>query len=53
MVSGNVTTTVFLEGILTLSNAYGKVKIFENIESSKLRGNVDDPFGLKRLSSLV
>ena len=51
MVSGNVTTMVFLKGLLTLSNAHEKVKIFEMIESRKLRGNVDDPFGLKRLFS--
>ena len=48
MVSGNGTTVVFLEGLLTLSNVHEKVKILEIIESRKLRGNVDDPFGLKR-----
>ena len=47
--SGNGTTVVFLEGLLTLSDAREKVKIFEIIESRNLRGNVDDPFGLKRL----
>ena len=48
MISGNDTTVVFLEGLLTLSNVYERVKIFEIIESRKLRGNIDDPFGLKR-----
>ena len=47
MLRGNVTTVVFLEGVLTLSNVREKVKIFEIIESRKLSGNVDDPFGLK------
>ena len=51
--SGNGTTVVFLEGLLTLINAHEKVKIFKIIESRKLRGNVDDPFGLKRLSSCL
>ena len=37
MVSGNGTTEVFLEGLLTLSNVYKKVKIFEIIESRNLR----------------
>ena len=27
---------------------YEKVKVFEIIESKKVRGNVKDPFGLKR-----
>ena len=49
MVSGNGTTVVFLEGLLTLSNVYEKVKIFEIIESRKARGNTDDLFGLKRI----
>ena len=48
MVIGKGTTVVFLEGLLTLSNVHEKVKILEIIESRKLRGNVDDPFGLKR-----
>ena len=48
MLSGNGTTVVFLESLLTLSNVYDKVKIFEIIESKKPRGNLDDPFGLKR-----
>ena len=51
MVSGNGTTAVFLKGLLTLSNAYEKVKIFEIIKSRKPRGNVDDLFVLKRLFS--
>ena len=53
MVSGNGTTVVFLEGLLTLNNVYEKVKTFEIIESRKLRGNVDDPFGLKRFFSCI
>ena len=46
---------VFLEGLLTLSNVYiyEEDKIFEIIESSKPRENVDDPFGLKRLFSCI
>ena len=44
MVNGNGTTVVFLEGLLRLSSVYEKVKIFEIIESRKLRGNVDEPF---------
>ena len=40
----NGTTVVFLEGLLTLNNVYEKVKIFEIIESKKLKGNVDEPF---------
>ena len=35
MVSGNGITVVFLEGLLTLSNVYEKVKILEIIESRK------------------
>ena len=53
MVSGNGTTVVFLEGLLTLSNVYEKVKIFEIIKSRKPRGNKDDPFGLKRFFSCI
>ena len=53
MVSGNGTTVVFLEGLLTLSNVYEKVKIFEIIESRKPRGNTDDLFGLKRFFSCI
>ena len=53
MVSGNGTTVVFLEGLLTLNNVYQKVKTFEIIESRKLRGNVHDPFGLKRFFSCI
>ena len=34
-VSGNGTTVVFLEGLLTLSNLYEKVKIFQIIENLK------------------
>ena len=44
MVSGNGTTIVFLEGVLTLSNVYEKVKIFEIIESRKPKGNTDHSF---------
>ena len=47
MVSGNGATVVFLEGLLTLSNVFEKVKIFEIIKLQRLRGNVDDAFGLK------
>ena len=53
MITGNGTTLVFLEGLLTLSNVYERVKIFEIIESRKLRGNVDDQFGLKRFFSFM
>ena len=53
MVSGNGTAVVFLERLLTLSNIHEKVKIPEIIESRKLRGNVDDPFGLKRFFSYI
>ena len=38
---------VFLEDLLTLSNVYEKVKIFEIIESRKLKGNMDALFGIK------
>ena len=47
MVRENSTTEVLLEGLLTLSNIYEKVKIFEIIESRKPRGNTVDPFGLR------
>ena len=53
MVNGNGTTVAFLEGLLTLSNVYEKVKIFEIIESRKPRGNTDDLFGLKRFFSCI
>ena len=36
MVSGNGTTVVFQDGLLTLSNVYEKVKIFDIIESRNL-----------------
>ena len=50
MVSANGTTVVSLEGllILALNNVYEKVKIFGIIESTKPRGNADDPLDLKR-----
>ena len=51
MVSGNGTTVVFLEGLLTLSNVHEKVKILEIIESRKLSGNIDYLLGLKRFFS--
>ena len=51
MVSGNGTTAVLLKVLLTLSNVYEKVKIFEIIKSRKPGGNVDELFGLKRLFS--
>ena len=44
---------VFLEGLLTLSNVYEKVKIFEIINTRKPRGNRDNPFGLKRFFSCI
>ena len=54
MVSGNGTTAVFLEGLLTLSNVFEKFyKVFEIIDSRKPRGNTDDPFGLKRFFSCI
>ena len=37
VVSGSGTTVVFLVGLLTLSNVYEKVKIFEIMESRKCR----------------
>ena len=46
--SGNGTTVVFLEDLLTLSNVCEKVKIFEIIESRKPSGSTDNPFGLKK-----
>ena len=53
VVSGNSTTVVFLEGPVTLSNVYEKVKIFEIIESRKPRGIVENPFGLERFSLVI
>ena len=53
MVIGNHTTVFFPEGLLTLSNVHDKVKIFEIIESRKLRGNADDPFSLNRLFTCI
>ena len=53
MVSGNGITVAFLEGLLTLSNIYEKVNIFEIIELRKPRGNTDKPFGLKRFFSCI
>ena len=44
---------VFLEGLLTLSNVYEKIKIFEIIVPKKLRGKEDAPFGLKRFCSYM
>ena len=52
-INGNGTTVVFLEGLLTLSNVYEKVKIFEIIVSRKLRGNVGGPFGIKSFFSCL
>ena len=37
VVSGSDTSVVFLVGLLTLSNVYEKVKIFEIMESRKCR----------------
>ena len=45
--------SIFLEGLLTLSNVYQKIKIFEIIESRNLRGNTDHPFGLKKFFSCI
>ena len=53
MVIGNRTTVFFPEGLLKLSNVHDKVKIFEIIESRKLRGNADDLFGLNRLFTCI
>ena len=53
MVIGNRTIVFFPEGLLKLSNVYDKVKIFEIIESRKLRGNADDTFGLNRLFTCI
>ena len=50
MVSGNITTVVFLEGLLTLNDVYEKVQIFEITESRKGRGKVGDPFSLESFS---
>ena len=38
---------------MTLSNVYEKIKILETIESRKFKGNVDAPFGLKKLFSYI
>ena len=53
MVSGKGTTVVFVECLVTRSNVYENVKIFEIVESRKLRGRVDDTFGLKRFFSFI
>ena len=53
MGSGNGTRVVFLESLVTLNNVHEKVKIFERIESRKLRGNVDDPLDLKKVFSCI
>ena len=45
MVSGNSTTVVFLEGVLTPINVHEKIIILEIIESRKL--------GLKRFFSYI
>ena len=50
MVSGNITTVVFLEGLLTLNDVYEKVQIFEITESRKGREKVGDPFSLESFS---
>ena len=36
MVSGNGTTVVFMESLLTMNNVYEKVKIFEIISQENL-----------------
>ena len=48
-----VLPVVFLVGLLTLSNVYEKVKIFEIIKSRKPRANIDDPFDLKQFFSYI
>ena len=53
MGSGNGTTVALLKGLLTQSNVYQKVKIFEITESRKPMGNKDNPFGLKRFFSCI
>ena len=53
MISGNGITVVFLEGRLILSNVYEKVKILKNNRTRNHAGNVDDPFGLKRIFSCI
>ena len=53
VVSGNGTTVVFLEGLAILSNVYRKVKIIEIIESTKPRGNTNNPSGLKWFFSCI
>ena len=53
MVSGNGTTVVFLEGLLTLNNVCEKVKIFEIIKSRKSKGNRDNLFDPKRFFSCI
>ena len=50
VVSGNGTTTVFLEGLLVPSNVCDKIEIFGLIESRKPRGNTDDACGQESLS---
>ena len=50
VVSGNITTVVFLEGLLTLNDVYEKVQIFEITESRKGREKVGDPFSLESFS---
>ena len=39
----------FLESLLTLTNVYEKAKIFEIIESRKIKGNADAPFDLQNV----
>ena len=53
MISGNGITVVFLEGPLILSNVYEKVKILKNNGTRKHTGNVNNPFGLKRIFSRI
>ena len=54
-----ITTVVFLEGIVTLSNVlYTLLSVRElmrnkSYESRKLKGNVDDQFSLKRFFSCI
>ena len=53
MISGNGTIVVFLEDLLTRYNILEKVEVLEKIESRKFRGNVGDPFGLKKFFSYI
>ena len=53
MISGNGTTVVFLQDLLRRNNIHEKVEVLEKLESKKIRGDVDDPFGLRKIFSYV